>query len=277
MSLSQLLQARLRAVLGGLVDDPAPYSAMVKQAQDPKLGDYQANCAMPLAKVLGRKPVELAQQIAGQLANDDLIEKAQVAGPGFINITLRTSWLAARLQQNARDSRLGVEPAQHPQTFVIDFSSPNVAKPMHVGHLRSTIIGDSLTRLIRFLGHHVITDNHLGDWGMQFGILLYGYKHFRDETALSADPLRELSRIYVHVRSLMNVGENDEADDAVTPIAQAVREETAKLHAGDPENTELWRQFMPWCLEEINRVYRRLDVQFDNTLGESFYNPMLPG
>ena len=277
MSLSQLLQARLRAVLGGLVDDPTPYSAMVKQAQDPKLGDYQANCAMPLAKVLGRKPVELAQEIASKLADDDLIEKAQVAGPGFINITLHSGWLAARLQQNARDSRLGVEPAQHPQTFVIDFSSPNVAKPMHVGHLRSTIIGDSLTKLLRFLGHHVVTDNHLGDWGMQFGILLYGFKHFRDEAAFAADPLRELSRIYVHMRSLMNVGENDDADDAVTPIAQAVREETAKLHAGDSENTELWRQFMPWCLEEINRVYRRLDVGFDNTLGESFYNPMLPG
>jgi arginyl-tRNA synthetase len=147
---------------------------------------------------------------------------------------------------------------------------------MHVGHLRSTIIGDSLTKLIRFLGHHVITDNHLGDWGMQFGILLYGYKHFRDDHALADDPLRELARIYVHVRSLMNVGENDDGEEAATPIAVAIREETAKLHAGDPENTALWRQFMPWCLEEINRVYRRLDVQFDNTLGESFYNPMLP-
>src|SRR5258708_39881136 len=114
MSLSQLLQTRLRTALGGLVDDPAPYSAMVKQAQDPKLGDYQANCAMPLAKVLGRKPAELAQHIAGRLANDDLIDNAQVAGPGFINITLRTGWLAARLRQNARDERLGVEPAQPP-------------------------------------------------------------------------------------------------------------------------------------------------------------------
>ena len=276
MSLSQLLQARLGAALGGLVPDTTPYSAMVKQAQDPKLGDYQANCAMAMAKALGRKPVELAHEIALRLANDDMIEKAQVAGPGFINLTLRTSWLAARLQQIAGDKRLGVEPAPHPRTYVIDFSSPNVAKPMHVGHLRSTIIGDSLAKLLRFLGHHVVTDNHLGDWGMQFGILLYGFKHFRNEEALAADPLRELARIYVHVRNLMNIGDNDDAEDAISPIAQAVREETAKLHAGDPENTALWQQFMPWCLEEINRVYRRLDVQFDNTLGESFYNPMLP-
>lgn len=278
MSLSQLLQARLRTALGNLVDDPAPFSAMVKQAQDPKLGDYQANCAMPLAKILGRKPVEIAQELAGRLIDQDLIEKAQVAGPGFINITLRTDWVAAQLQKNARDERLGVEPAQHSLTYVIDFSSPNVAKPMHVGHLRSTIIGDSLTKLIRFLGHHVITDNHLGDWGMQFGILLYGYKHFRDEKALADDPLRELARLYVHVRNLMKVGENEDEEAAIaSPVALAVREETAKLHAGDAENTALWRQFMPWCLEEINRVYRRLGVQFDNTLGESFYNPMLGG
>jgi arginyl-tRNA synthetase len=277
MSLSQLIQARLHAALTDLVPDPGPFASMIKQAQDPKLGDYQANCAMPLAKSLGRKPVEIAQSIAAKLVDGELIERATVAGPGFINIGLNTSWLAARLQKNALDDRLGVEPAAHPRTYVIDFSSPNVAKPMHVGHLRSTIIGDSLTRLIRFLGHHVVTDNHLGDWGMQFGILLYGYKHFRDEAALADDPVRELVRIYVHVRNLMNVGENDEGEDAATPIAQAVREETAELHAGDPENTELWRLFMPWCLEEINRVYRRLDVGFDNTLGESFYNPMLPG
>src|SRR4051794_22148032 len=133
MSLSQLLQDRLRIAIGNLVDDPAPYSAMVKQAQDPKLGDYQANCAMPLPKVLGRKPVEVAQEIAGRLVDQDLVEKAQVAGPGFINISLRTEWLAKRLQNNASDERLGVEPAQHPQIYVVDFSSPNVAKPMHVG------------------------------------------------------------------------------------------------------------------------------------------------
>src|SRR3954471_22416597 len=107
MSLSQLLQDRLRIAIGNLVDDPAPFCAMVKQAQDPKLGDYQANCAMPLAKVLGRKPVEVAQEIAARLVDSDLIEKALVAGPGFINITLRTAWLAERLQQNARDERLG--------------------------------------------------------------------------------------------------------------------------------------------------------------------------
>jgi arginyl-tRNA synthetase len=158
--------------------------------------------------------------------------------------------------------------------LVIDYSSPNVAKPLHVGHLRSTIIGDSLARLFRFLGHKVITDNHLGDWGTQFGILLYGYKHFRDEAALQADPVREMARIYIHVRSLMKSDEDEE--EATNPIAEAARQETAKLHAGDPENVRLWKMFQPWCLQEIDRIYERLDVHIDYSHGESFYNPMLP-
>jgi arginyl-tRNA synthetase len=120
----------------------------------------------------------------------------------------------------------------------------------------------------------VIADNHLGDWGTQFGMLLYGFKHFRNEAALKEDPVRELSRIYVHVRGLIK--EDDEGEDANDPIAEAARQETARLHAGDPENVEIWQRFMPWCLEEINKIYRRLDVQFDFMHGESFYNPLLP-
>jgi arginyl-tRNA synthetase len=146
---------------------------------------------------------------------------------------------------------------------------------MHVGHLRSTIIGDALARLFRFLGHKVVTDNHLGDWGTQFGMLLYGYKNFRDEAALRADPVREMARLYVHVRSLMKKDDEEAADEG-DPVAEAARQETAKLHAGDPENVRLWQTFQPWCREEIDRIYRRLDVRFDETLGESFYNPMLP-
>jgi arginyl-tRNA synthetase len=274
MNLLRPLQQRFHAALVGLVADPAPYVAMVRPAQDARFGDYQANCAMSLAKVLGRKPRDLAQEIVQRLDLGDLLEPPEVAGPGFINLRLRSDWLARQLQQLARDDRLGVEPAASPRTLIIDYSSPNVAKPMHVGHLRSTIIGDALARLFRFLGHRVITDNHLGDWGTQFGMLLYGYKHFRNEEALRTDPVREMVRLYIHVRNLMKG--DDEAEDLANPVAEAARQETAKLHAGDPENVRLWQQFMPWCREEIERVYRRLDVQFDETLGESFYNPMLP-
>src|SRR5262249_9090841 len=186
-------------------------------------------------------------------------------------------WLAARVQEMARDERLGVARIQPARKFVLDYSSPNVAKPMHVGHLRSTIIGDALKRLLCFLGHEVIADNHLGDWGTQFGILLYGYKHFRDDAEFQANPVRELARLYLHVRSLMKVTGEDEEEKADHPLAEAARQETAKLHAGDPENVRLWQMFMPACLEEINRIYRRLDVQFDHMHGESFYNPMLAG
>jgi arginyl-tRNA synthetase len=274
------LQGRLHEALRGLVPDPAPYAALVKPAQDPRFGDYQANCAMPLGKALGRPPREVAAQVAERLPLGDVLEPPEVAGPGFINLRLRAGWLAAQAQRMARDDRLGVAPAAPPCTFVVDFSSPNVAKPMHVGHLRSTIIGDALARLLRLLGHTVVTDNHLGDWGLQFGILLYGYKHFLDKGAFAADPVAELARLYVHVRKQIRKVRNrkgEEKEDPNDPILKACREETAKLHAGDPENVRLWQTFMPACLEDVERIYRRLGVRFDYTLGESFYQPMLAG
>jgi arginyl-tRNA synthetase len=287
---------------------------MVRPAQDPKHGDYQANCAMPLKGVLGRNPRDIAADIVARLHLGDVLQPPEISGPGFINLRLRDDWLCRQLQAMAADERLGVPVAEPARTFVVDFSSPNVAKPMHVGHLRSTIIGDCLARLLRFLGHKVITDNHLGDWGTQFGMLLYGYKHFRDEDSLRRDPVREMVRLYVLVRVLVDPAEQEEdqgvaaakesikkalsevdlitvweavlgpnfaAKDDMLPrsreILRSAREETARLHAGDAENVALWKTFMPWCLEEINRVYRRLDVHFDHTLGESFYNPLLPG
>jgi arginyl-tRNA synthetase len=277
MNVLKRLQQAVCSALTGLVDDPVPYVAMVKPVGDPRHGDYQINCAMALAKVLKRKPPEVAREVAGCLDLGDWLQPPEIAGPGFINIRLRDDWLARQLGAVAKDERLGVTPGESARTCVIDFSSPNVAKPMHVGHLRSTIIGDALTRLLRFLGHKVLTDNHLGDWGTQFGMLLYGYKHFRDEAALKADPVREMARIYVHVRGLIK--QEDAAEDAeegTGPVATACRQETARLHAGDPENVRLWQTFMPWCLEDIERIYRRLGVHFDHTHGESFYNPMLP-
>ncbi len=234
---------------------------------------------MALSKVMGKPPLEVAQLIADKLANDPWLEKPEVAKPGFVNLRLKSEWLAQAVQTMASDDRLGVEPMQPAKTYVIDFSSPNVAKPMHVGHLRSTIIGDALTRLLRFLGHTVITDNHLGDWGAQFGILLYGYKNHLDKASYDADPVRELARLYIFVRSLFKkkTDDDDEAIAAADPVADACRKETAKLHSGDPENVRLWQQFMPHCQEMLDQVYRRLDVKFDYTHGESFYNPMLPG
>jgi arginyl-tRNA synthetase len=274
MNLLHQIQEKFRAALHGLVPDVEPYVAMVKPTQDAKHGDYQVNCAMSLAKALSKKPRDIAQDIVNRLQLGNLLEKPEIAGPGFINLRLQTSWLAKQIQSIATDDRLGVN-VQAAKTYAIDYSSPNVAKPLHVGHLRSTIIGDALTRLLRFLGHTVITDNHLGDWGTQFGILLYGYKNLLDKDAYKKDPVRELSRVYIEVRKL--IGSDDE-DAAVNPIAEACRAETAKLHHGDAENVALWTEFMPHCLAEIHEVYQKLGIlPFDHEHGESFYNPLLPG
>ncbi len=278
MNVLALLQRKLQDALTGLANDPAAYSGMLKPAQDTRFGDYQANCAMPLAKQLGQRPPDVARTIGERLHLEDVLETPTIAGPGFINLKLRDEWLARQVRAMAEGDRLGVAPVDTPGTFVVDFSSPNVAKPMHVGHLRSTIIGDALARLLRFLGHNVVTDNHLGDWGTQFGILLYGYKNFLDASAFAADPVGELARLYVFVRKQMKKvvdAQGEEVEDANDPIAQAARAETAKLHSGDAENLKLWQQFMPHCYEEIERIYRRLDVRFDHTHGESFYQPML--
>jgi arginyl-tRNA synthetase len=233
---------------------------------------------MPLSKELGKPPREVAQMIVDRLNAADMLEPPEIAGPGFINLRLRTDWLAKQVQALAVGDRLGVEPVAVPRTFVIDYSSPNVAKPLHVGHLRSTIIGDALTRLLRFLGHTVITDNHLGDWGKQFGMLLYGYKHMLDADAFARDPVNELNRLYKEVRKQFKKKErdDDEGGRIDDPVQDACREETAKLHAGDAENVRLWQLFMPHCVEEIARIYRRLGVlPFDHQHGESFYQPML--
>jgi arginyl-tRNA synthetase len=283
MHLIETLKAAFEPVLSSLSPDPAKvpdYLAMIKPAQDAKHGDYQANVAMPLAKVLGKKPPEVANDVIGQLPLGDMLETPQVAGPGFINIRFQSEWLARQVRAIATDERLGVPLAPKAKTYVVDYSGPNVAKPLHVGHLRSTIIGESLCRLLRFLGHTAIGDNHLGDWGTQFGMLLYGYKNYLDRAAYDREPVQELARVYVHVRNLTKGTDDEETDTkTLSPEEQAVldacRHETVKLHRGDPENVAIWKEFMPPCMEEVKAIYRRLDVKFDHQLGESFYQPML--
>lgn len=266
MSILSELKSRFREALSGLTDEPEELLPMVRRSQDPRFGDYQANFAMPLGKRLRRPPREVATQIAGRVRVDDLCEPPEVAGPGFINLRLTNAWLARALAEAADDPRLGIPAVATPRTYVVDFSAPNVAKPMHVGHIRSTVIGDALCRLLRFLGHRVISDNHLGDWGTQFGMIIYGYRHFLDPRAYRDDPVQELARLYRVV--------HDRMDDH-PEVQSAVLAETARLHDGDEENLRLWREFMPNCLDEIRRVYHRLGVAFDHTLGESFYHDRL--
>ena len=260
----------------------------VRETADAKFGDYSGTMAMALAKRAGRKPRDVAAAIAGRLVEQPgyatLFEPpGDPVGPGFINVRIRAAALAAAVTAAVRDERLGVAPVAAAETIVIDFSSPNVAKPMHVGHIRSTVIGDALARILRFRGHRVITDNHLGDWGTQFGMILWGWKRLRDDEAFAADPTAELGRLYRLVRKVADAKPEElAADPEAAALAakhpEAGREvlaETAKLHAGDAENRALWERFMPLCRAEIDRLYARLGVTFDHTLGESFYQPRL--
>ena len=268
-----LLKLRFQKALEQFTDDPASYLEMIRPSQDVKFGDYQANMAMSLGKKLGKPPREVATEIVARLDIDGICTPPEIAGPGFINLRVADSLLGELLQKAVGDEeRLAIAPvaSAEKKRYVIDYSAPNVAKPMHVGHIRSTMIGNALVRILRFYGHEVITDNHIGDWGTQFGMILYGYRNFLDKAAYEANPVQELSRLYRHVRQLA-----DQPNEEGKRITALVLEETAKLHSGDPENLALWNKFVPVCMEEIERIYQRLGVTFDYTLGESFYQPML--
>ncbi|MFM8435551.1 MAG: arginine--tRNA ligase, partial [Planctomycetia bacterium] len=184
-------------------DDLPGLLEQVREAADAKFGDYSGTMAMALAKRAGKKPRDVALAIIERLDVGDVFEKpAEPVGPGFINLKVRDDALARAVAAAAGDERLGVAPVADPQTIVIDYSSPNVAKPMHVGHIRSTVIGAALARILKFRGHATITDNHLGDWGTQFGMILWGWKHCRDAAAFAADPTAELGRLYRLVRKV---------------------------------------------------------------------------
>lgn len=204
MNILTKLRDRFHSALDGIVDDPTDLLDMVRPAQDARFGDYQANCAMPLGKRLGKQPREVAAEIVDRLDIDDMCLPPEIAGPGFINLRLKDQWLTEQLARALADSRLGVPEGEQSRTYVIDYSSPNVAKEMHVGHVRSTVIGDSLARTLRFLGHQVVSDNHLGDWGTQFGMIIYGFKHFKDNEAYHQQPVKELGRLYKLVNQLVS-------------------------------------------------------------------------
>jgi arginyl-tRNA synthetase len=203
MNLLAELQRRFAAALPAELGRRPEILDSVRPSQNPKFGDYQADFAMKLAKELKQPPQQIAQDVAARLAVADVCEPPAIAGAGFINLRIKDSWLAEQLRRMVPDPRLGIPPAQLPRTFVIDYSAPNVAKPMHVGHIRSTVIGDALARTLRFVGHRVIGDNHIGDWGTQFGMLIFGYKHLLDPQAYRQDPVGELARLYRQVNKLL--------------------------------------------------------------------------
>lgn len=356
MNILKTIAARFAKALEAIGVEPTPYLELIRPSQDPKFGDFQANFAMPLGKRLGKAPRDVAADVVAHFDYADFLEQPEIAGPGFINLRVKSEYLADLVQKEIGDERLGVDMVEKTRKFVLDYSAPNVAKPLHVGHIRSTMIGNSLARILRFLGNEVVADNHLGDWGTQFGMIIYGYRNFLDAKAYEESPVDELARLYRLTRQLVDYYAAKKGVDELADQVQAVQlafdtqktrcgelkakddvektkeskdalkkankerdrllktleaanekfqaaksridavesdpklvelaagretigidvlNETSKLHHGDEENRALWSQFMPKCLAEVDKIYKRLDVQFDVTLGESFYNDRL--
>ena len=238
----------------------------IENSTKKEFGDFQTNFAMMNSKAIGKNPREIATTLVENFKENDLIEKLEIAGPGFINIHLKNNFLNNEVKKIDNEkydfSFLNVD-----ETVIIDYSSPNIAKRMHIGHLRSTIIGDAIKRILDFIGFKTISDNHIGDWGTQFGKLIVAYNKWLDKEAYEADPIGELERIYVLF--------SDEAKKDPT-LEDVARNELRKLQMGDEQNNKLWKEFIEISLKEYNKVYDRLGVKFDHYFGESFYNDMMP-
>jgi len=262
----KFIEGRLRDAVKATLQDADLSTVMVRPCPEPKFGDYQSSALISFAKARKLNPRQLATEVLNKLDVSGLCDSVEIAGAGFLNFRLKPIAVVATLQSALRGEHLFFERATRPKTAVIDFSSPNVAKPMHVGHIRSTILGDSLARTLRLLGHRVITDNHIGDWGTQFGKLIVGWKHHLDRSLLEKDPIAEMERLY----KLVNAA--SETDPSTLDEA---RRELVKLQTGDEENLVIWREMLTLSEAQFHTIYRRLEVEFDFTLGESFYNPRL--
>lgn len=238
----------------------------IAPATNEKFGDFQCNFAMMNSKIIGKNPRMIAEEIQKNLVENEVIEKLEIAGPGFINIFLKEAYLSTFIKKIGKE-KFDFSFLNRKGDVVIDFSSPNIAKRMHIGHLRSTIIGDSICRIYRYLGYHVIGDNHIGDWGTQFGKLIIGYRKWLDQDAYKKNAIEELERVYVKFSQ-----ESEEHPE----LEEEARLELKKLQDGDEENYNLWKEFIQVSMEEYEKLYSRLDIHFDTFYGESFYHPIMP-
>ncbi len=241
----------------------------VVPASDAKFGDYQCNEALRLAKAMRLNPREAGMKIAGELKGCEAFEKVDVAGPGFLNLTVSHGWLASRLGALDESAHLGVAQVGAGRKVVIDYSSPNAAKQMHIGHIRSTVIGDAIKRLFLALGYTVIADNHLGDWGTQFGILIKGYRELLTQEERDNLTVAALEKCYV-----LSAAKAKEADGV---WKEDCKRELVLLQQGEKEHLALWRKFIDISIGEFERIYKKLGVSFDTYRGESFYNDKMPG
>jgi arginyl-tRNA synthetase len=261
-ALAGLMTTALAAAFG---PDYADADPLIRPSQ---FADYQSNVALPLAKQLGRPPRDVGAELASHLDDSEVIEPPDVSGPGFINLTLRDGWIAGEATAQLGDPRLGVLPADMTQTVVVDYSAPNVAKEMHVGHLRTTVVGDSIVRVLEYLGHHVIRANHIGDWGTQFGMLLEHLLDVGEEAAYQQLAAGEINAFYQAAKASF---------DTDPAFADRSRRRVVALQAGDAETMRLWQMLVNDTKQYYNAIYAKLGVTLtDADLDpESFYNPVL--
>ena len=267
MNIQSILSEKIKQAMIAAGAD-AQCEALVRQSGKVQFGDYQANGVMPVAKKLGLNPREFAQSVLDKAELQDIAEKTEIAGPGFINIFLKDTWLADNINRAVQDPKLGVHNPEK-QTVVVDYSSPNVAKEMHVGHLRSTIIGDAVVRTLEFLGNHVIRANHVGDWGTQFGMLIAYLEKMENEHASEM----ELSDLEAFYRAAKKHYDEDPV------FAEKARNYVVKLQSGDEYCRTMWQKLVKITMQQNQHNYDRLNVTLTDkdVMGESLYNPMLPG
>lgn len=267
-TLEQLKVKFEQALIAAFGETMAGTDPMLVPASNPKFGDYQSNAALSLAKPLGQPPRAIADMLVNHLDVADICHPPTVAGPGFINFTLKPAYLEAKLNRNLTHPRLGAEPAKQPQRVVVDFSSPNIAKEMHVGHLRSTIIGDCIARILEFRDHDVLRLNHVGDWGTQFGMLITYLREVCPEALTTAEAV-DLGDLVSFYRQAKKRFDSDKA------FQETARQEVVKLQAGAEDTTRAWQLLCEQSRREFQVIYDLLDVHLTER-GESFYNPLLP-
>jgi arginyl-tRNA synthetase len=267
-TIEQLRSKFTQALTTAFGSDVAGVDPIVVPASNPKFGDYQCNVALSLSKPLGKPPRAIAEAIVQHLDITDICQTPTIAGPGFINLTLKPAYLEEQLSAIQGDSRLGVEPAKQTQRVIVDFSSPNIAKEMHVGHLRSTIIGDCMARIFEFRGHDVLRLNHVGDWGTQFGMLIAYLREVYPEALTKSDAL-DLGDLVTFYRKAKQRFDADEA------FQETARQEVVKLQAGAEDTRRAWQLLCEQSRREFQVIYDLLNVRLIER-GESFYNPLLP-
>ncbi len=266
--IEQLSHHFSQALVTAFGSQVAGIKPLVVPTSNPKFGDYQSNIALSLAKILGQSPLAIAEQIITHLNLTDICEPATIAGAGFINLTLKLTYLETQISAIQNDANLGVAKATHPLKVVVDFSSPNIAKEMHVGHLRSTIIGDCIARVLEFRDHEVLRLNHVGDWGTQFGMLIAYLREAYPEALITADALDIGDLVSLYKQAKIRFDEDDS-------FSETARQEVVKLQAGDKESRHAWQLLCQQSRREFQVIYDLLDIKLTER-GESFYNPFLP-